>query len=251
MNIIHFSEETDANNTKPQEPSTTTTQKPTPPTTSSTTTEKPKEPEPEPEPRIEDNNVEPPPYSIPDIYKYDASSPKYETQPTTTPEPPTTPAPTTPEPPTTVPKQPETIPTEEPRQPEVTFNRPTPPEYIPEAELPKPTEEPRREPEPTYPTRVEEPTNESLPPIEPETTYRPTEEPRGSPPYQVVVSVGKETATIPAEKNDDGSVVIDTERLPKNQWTKVHVPKSCPFGFEPDEYGACFGKHFPNFKFKF
>ncbi|KAH9643953.1 hypothetical protein HF086_016503 [Spodoptera exigua] len=226
-------EETDANNTKPQEPSTTTTQtpKPVPPPTSSTTTEKPVEPE----PRIEDNNVEPPPYNIPDVYKNEASSPKYETQPTTIPAPSTTP-----EPPTTVPQQPETEPTEEPRQPEVTFNRPTPPEYIPEAELPKPTEEPRRQPEPTYPPRVEEPTNESLPPVEPETTYRPTEESRISPPYQVVVSVGKETATLPAEKNDDGSYVIDTQQVPKNQWTKVNVPNSCAPGFEPDEYGACF-----------
>ncbi|CAH1643971.1 unnamed protein product [Spodoptera littoralis] len=225
-------EETDTNNTKPQEPSTTTTQtpKPEPPTTSSTTTEKP---------RMEDNNVERPPYSIPDVYKNEPSSPKYETKPTT-PEPPltTTEPPTTPEPPTTV-QPPETIPTDEPRQPEVTFNRPTPPEYIPEADLPKSTEEPRREPEPTYPPRVEEPTNESVP-VERETTYRPTEEPRHTPPYQVVVSVGKETATLPAEKKDDGSVVIDTQLLPKNEWTKVNVPKNCAFGFEPDEYGACF-----------
>lgn len=247
-NLLIFSEETETNQTAPadnktKEPSTTTTStpKPPPPTTSSTTTERPQEPE----PRIEDNNVEPPPTynNIPDVYKNEAndpySKPKYE--PTTTAEPE---------------EQTHLIPTEQqeyitvtephytPKQPEVIYNHPTPPTYIPEDELPK---QPEPQPEPTYSPNREEQTNESIPPEvepqQPETTFRPTEEPKPEPPYLVNVNVGDvgRTATIAGDRKEDGSVVIDTQLLPKNTWTNVK-PKDCPIGFEADEYGSCFGK---------
>lgn len=251
-------EETEANHTAPavsppKEPSTTTTSttstlKPEPPTTSSTTTEQPKPTE--PEPRIEDNNVEPPTYNI--VYPnteenvFPKESDIYITKPKFEPRP-TSPQPTPSEqPPLTTPTE---LPSPTP-QPEVTFNRPTPPEYIPEAELPKQPVD--LLPGPTYPPRPEEPTNESIPPEEepnqPETTLipqpLPTEQPKPTPPiYQVNVNVGRETATVAGERKDDGSVVVDTQELPKNEWTKINIkPKDCPFGFEADEYGACFGK---------
>lgn len=214
------------------------------PTTPSTTSEKPREPE----PRIEDNNVEPPPTynNIPNVYNNEGNDPynvpKYE-------------------PPTTKETEEQThlIPTEHqeyitvtepvytPKQPEVTFNQPTPPAYIPERELPK---QPEEQPQPNEP-KQEEQTNESIP-TEDETqttTYRPTEQPRPVPPYQVNVNVGDEerSATVAGERKQDGSVVVDTQQLPKNTWTKVVKPKECPFGFEPEEYGDCFGKIFFDF----
>ncbi|XP_026730463.1 fibrillin-1 [Trichoplusia ni] len=245
-------EEVEGNTTvaaPPKKPSTTTTLTPKPetPTTSSTTTEQPKQPEPQPE----DNNVEPPttvkinkeekeniPKNQPDVTY---SNPRFQPRPTES-------SPTDPQPsPTNEPEQPEivTLPTEpQPRQPEVTYN-PKPPEYIPEAELPKQPEEEPRQPEPTYPPPTE-PTNESIQPErQPETTYssEPTssERPSPTPPYQVNVDVGRETATVEGEKKPDGSVVVDTNSLPKNQWTKINTrPSDCPLGFEADEYGSCF-----------
>lgn len=252
--IILFREEVEGNTTvaaPPKKPSTTTTLTPKPetPTTSSTTTEQPTQPEPQPE----DNNVEPPttvkinkeekeniPKNQPDVTY---TNPRFQPRPTES-------SPTDPQPsPTNEPEQPEivTLPTEpQPRQPEVTYN-PKPPEYIPEAELPKQPEEEPRQPEPTYPPPTE-PTNESIQPErQPETTYssEPTssERPRPTPPYQVNVDVGRETATVEGEKKPDGSVVVDTNSLPKNQWTKINTrPSDCPLGFEADEYGSCFGK---------
>lgn len=225
--------------THPKEPSTTTTStpKPTPqPTTARTTTEKPKEPE----PRIEDNNVEPPPSynNIPNVYKNEGNDlynkPKYEPPTTTETEEQTHLIPTENQEYITV-----TEPVYTPKQPEVTFNQPTPPTYIPERELPK---QPEEQPQPNTP-KQEEQTNESIPPEDEtqETTYRPTEQPRPVPTHQVNVNVGNEgkPATFAGEKKEGGSVV-DTQLLPKNQWTKPVKPKECPFGFEPEEYGDCF-----------
>ena len=212
-------EETEANKTAPaasppKEPSTTTTstQKPDPPPTVRTTTEQPREPEPrEPEPRIEDNNVEPPPYNT--IPNDPYARPTYEQPTTAEPEEQTHLIPTEDQQYITV-----TEPNYTPKQPEVTFNRPTPPSYIPEAELPRLPEE---QPAATNPPKQEEQTNETTPPEEqqPETTYRPREQP--IPFYQVNVNV------------DDESRTTTERRL-----------KECPFGYEPDEYGACFGKFY-------
>lgn len=62
-------------------------------------------------------------------------------------------------------------------------------------------------------------------------------------PRIVTLVPGKETATVDGRKTEDGSVVVDTNKLPKNEWTVIKErPSNCQFGFEMDEYGACFGK---------
>ncbi|XP_049881448.1 fibulin-2-like isoform X2 [Pectinophora gossypiella] len=79
-------------------------------------------------------------------------------------------------------------------------------------------------------------TNESLQP-----DSRQPEQPSPTPPQVVFVDVGKETATVRGEKKEDGSVVVDTKNLPKNEWTKVNEkPTNCQVGFEMDDYGACY-----------
>lgn len=68
-------------------------------------------------------------------------------------------------------------------------------------------------------------------------------EPSPTPPQVVLVDVGKETATIDGKKMDDGSVVVDTHDIPKNEWTKLNGKPSvsCPPGFEADNNGVCLG----------
>lgn len=62
-------------------------------------------------------------------------------------------------------------------------------------------------------------------------------------PKLVVLKVGEETATVRGHKIDDGSVLVDTKKIPKNEWTKIkEKPTVCQSGFEMDSYGACFGK---------
>ncbi|KAL4712538.1 hypothetical protein ACJJTC_007554 [Scirpophaga incertulas] len=96
-------------------------------------------------------------------------------------------------------------------------------------DLPKPTESVRIEPNEDQVS---------------ETTYRPSlpSTPPGiNSPSLVYVNVGKETATVRAEKDSDGSLIINTEELPKNEWTKINEkPTDCQIGFEVDEYGACY-----------
>ncbi|XP_013168797.1 PREDICTED: fibrillin-1-like [Papilio xuthus] len=60
-------------------------------------------------------------------------------------------------------------------------------------------------------------------------------------PQVVFVEVGKETATVRGEQTPDGSVIVDTNEVPTNEWTKINAkPIDCQFGFERDEYGACY-----------
>lgn len=79
-------------------------------------------------------------------------------------------------------------------------------------------------------------------PKTPETTNSPIpEEP--TPPIVITVSVTEETATVKGHKNYDGSVVVDTNKVPKDKWTVINQkPTDCQAGFEMDDYGACFGK---------
>lgn len=71
-----------------------------------------------------------------------------------------------------------------------------------------------------------------------------TPEPPTRPSTRVVfVDVGKETATVKGEKAPDGSVFVDTNDVPSNEWTKIsQKPADCQIGFQMDEYGACFGR---------
>ncbi|KPJ12576.1 Fibulin-2 [Papilio machaon] len=63
-------------------------------------------------------------------------------------------------------------------------------------------------------------------------------------PQVVYVEVGKDTATVRGEQTPDGSVVVDTNEVPTNEWTKINAkPIDCQFGFERDAYGACYGKN--------
>ncbi|XP_075987081.1 uncharacterized protein LOC142983835 isoform X2 [Anticarsia gemmatalis] len=135
-------------------------------------------------------------------------------------------------------QQTETIPTE--RLPSPVPATPPPrvdiPPEIPEEELPR---------EPESRLLIPETNNETIPPeteSRPETTYTPIPSTTGqSSPTFVNVNAGKETATVAGTVKEDGSVVINTADVPKNNWAKVNVkPLECPYGYEPDEYGACF-----------
>ncbi|XP_037876845.1 fibrillin-1 [Bombyx mori] len=85
--------------------------------------------------------------------------------------------------------------------------------------------------------------------IDKDTTYEKTSEKypysteSGKPiyPHTIFVDVSKDAPTVEGKRTSDGSVVIDANSIPENEWTKVSVkPISCPHGYEPDEYGACF-----------
>lgn len=79
--------------------------------------------------------------------------------------------------------------------------------------------------------------------LQPENHHFDKSEPSPTPPQVVFVDVGKETATIDGKKMDDGSVVVDTQDVPKNEWTKIQGKPSvsCPPGFEADDNGVCLG----------
>jgi hypothetical protein len=215
-----------------------------PQTTSPRTTERP-EPSEEPPRRIEPeddriNEIIPEPTEpvyIPQTPVIESRRPEFE-EPVFSP--PTTLEPARTEPP----YKPEVS-----RLPEIIFNQPEPePTYIPQ---PAETDRPYYyEPRSTMPTQHELPSNESIPPesgenLQPETTHSPmtsSEPPIVAPPYAVYVEVGKETATVKAEKENDGSLTINTEDIPKNEWTKVlEKPTDCQIGFELDDFGACYG----------
>lgn len=69
-----------------------------------------------------------------------------------------------------------------------------------------------------------------------------------TPPSVVYVSVRRETATVKGEKKQDGSVVVNTKDLPKNEWTKINEkPTNCLAGFKMDDYGICYGKFFTKY----
>ncbi|XP_050685596.1 fibulin-2-like [Leptidea sinapis] len=72
-----------------------------------------------------------------------------------------------------------------------------------------------------------------------ETTYSPITELTS--PKMVYVKEGQNTVAVEAQKHEDGSVVLDTEDIPKNRWTKINERPSnnCPPGFELDNYGVC------------
>ncbi|KAM3959907.1 LOW QUALITY PROTEIN: uncharacterized protein ACR2FA_006049 [Aphomia sociella] len=229
--------DTDVKNETDQSPVTTTTEPPIPqslPTPKPTDATPPSEqPKPEPE-NVDDgtNEIIPPPEPQPTqptepIY----NEPKIERQPEVF-EPSSTetisyyePKPREPEPPSWPEPKPtilsEPLPTEptipilpyQPRQPETSINESVQPETTLQPET----------------TR------------QPETTYSPSTEPTIPSPRIVNVIVGKETATVDGERTGDGAVFVDTNNVPKNEWTKINEkPAKCQIGFEMDEYGACF-----------
>ncbi|CAH0731669.1 unnamed protein product, partial [Brenthis ino] len=60
-------------------------------------------------------------------------------------------------------------------------------------------------------------------------------------PKLVILNAGEETATVKGKKLDDGSVVVDTKEMPKNEWTIINEkPTECQPGFEIDSFGFCF-----------
>lgn len=194
--------------------------------------EVPRQPEPSNEPR------EPDQPRIPEIYPN--QHPDQPRQPWETREQPGQPE--------THPEEPK--PWETPEQPRQTERYPEPQQHW---DTPKPTKSqkpskesgiswfpwqtPDKEPEPE--TNVIDSNHEEIP----ETTYK-SSEPSPTPPQIVNVRVGEETATVQGEKDEDGSVVVDTGDLPKNEWTKVNEkPSNCQPGFEVDEYGACYGMY--------
>lgn len=166
-----------------------------------------------------------------------------------------------------MPRHPEEVRPLQPIQPEIP--RPIRPETPKEQNKSKPIEPniPRRPQDfkpITRPTQPEEPMYKPQPPearpIEPIPTDRhllqpenhnldssneglDESEPSPTPPQVVLVDVGKETATIDGRKMDDGSVVVDTHDVPKNEWTKINGKPSisCPPGFEADHNGVCLG----------
>lgn len=112
----------------------------------------------------------------------------------------------------------------------------------------KPIIRPSQPEQPKY-----EPQQPEVRPIEPKPTdphisqpdhHIEKSEPPPTPPQVVFVDAGKETATIDGKKMDDGSVVVDTHDLPKNEWTRIKGKPSysCPPGFEADHNGVCLGK---------
>ncbi|CAB3255053.1 unnamed protein product [Arctia plantaginis] len=115
----------------------------------------------------------------------------------------------------------------QPKEPEyhITKTEPQPirpvekiPPEIPEEELPK---EPDQQPPPRY---KPEPNNESIP-LEIETT--------------------PEISYLSPEIPNSTEKLVPSPTTPENAgnnfWNTVTVkPESCPFGFEPDEYGSCF-----------
>ncbi|RVE48740.1 hypothetical protein evm_006634 [Chilo suppressalis] len=136
---------------------------------------------------------------------------------------------------------------EEPQDPIIDFGKPDEPSFTPNP--PQPENRDFYDTRPTETSPYEPPSiNESLPDsneqIQPETTNSPissTLPPIAIQPSLVYVEVGKETATVKVQKEDDGSVVINTKDVPKNEWTKVNEkPTNCQIGFELDEYGACY-----------
>ncbi|XP_013200140.1 fibrillin-1 [Amyelois transitella] len=217
-----------ASSPKPDEvkPTSSTSETPTPPpqTTSSTkisepapTPEQPKLVILEREPESPDDRTN---EIIPPQPKDENTSPNYEQKQETTPT--------------------QTI-VQEPERPETT-TQPTP-EERPNQFDPNKNEEPDQ-------TRPNEPYPSPPNPIEPspnngprtETGSQPTEtENRSTTPKIVDVRVGEKTAEVDGTVTKDGAVVVDTNNVPKNEWTKINEkPITCQYGFELNDFGACF-----------
>lgn len=126
-----------------------------------------------------------------------------------------------------IPREPENVkPIIRPMQPEQPKYEPQHPEYEP-----KQPEARAIEPKPT---------DEYI--LQPDNNHVEKSEPSPTPPQVVFIDVGKETATIDGKKMDDGSVVVDTHDVPKNEWTTIKEKPSvrCPPGFEAND-GVCLG----------
>ncbi|XP_047519049.1 fibrillin-1 isoform X2 [Pieris napi] len=77
--------------------------------------------------------------------------------------------------------------------------------------------------------------------LEPRPDIEKLPETEATSPKVVDVVVGQETAIVKGDKKDDGSVVVNTQDIPKNEWTKIHEkPSNCQPGFESDGNGACY-----------
>nr|XP_049705721.1 fibulin-2 [Helicoverpa armigera] len=238
---------TSTGDNQPKEPTTTTTETPIPqpqsPPTSSTTE------------RTKNNEVEPPFISkhVPDLYKNETVEPTTtpvperpsepqplpsQPLPTETEPPPTVtqPPPTVPQPPPTVPQPPPTVPHPPPTIQQQPQYPPTSTEQIPTYPVPRPT--------PSYQLPPYDIPESELPKIPTEKSWPKvytTDTPKPTPPHQVNVKIENETGVVEGKRNKDGSVVIDTKYISKNEWTKVDKkPTECPNGFEADEYGSCF-----------
>ncbi|XP_053618965.1 fibrillin-1-like [Plodia interpunctella] len=91
------------------------------------------------------------------------------------------------------------------------------------------------EPYPPPPTVNEPSQNEP----KTETNFQPTES--EVKPTIVDVKVGEKTAVVDGTVTQDGSVIVDTGDVPKNEWTKINEkPVTCQYGFELNDFGACF-----------
>ncbi|KAG6446615.1 hypothetical protein O3G_MSEX004554 [Manduca sexta] len=259
----------------PTTTTTTTTTKPTePPTTQKSTTEVSTELTPAQTPDDRINNVVPVHFDKekPDITYVDTKPPERPTtyQPeteTTEKREPETPAlienEIQPEIPYVDPKQPEFHPIPEstserediegpkydyaPEDPVTPFAQPKPEERsespIPIPETP-PTKVPPRFDYGKAPPKEPEISNTIDPiplPESPETTYRTPEGTSPQYPHTVLLNPGKEEAVVPGVKKEDGSVVIDTNNVPIDKWTKIDTRPAveCPPGFEKDN-DACF-----------
>lgn len=64
-------------------------------------------------------------------------------------------------------------------------------------------------------------------------------------PHLVLLTPPEETAIFEAVRGEDGSLIVNTKDVPKNEWTNIaNQPqeRSCPSGFEPSRLGQCVGK---------
>ncbi|XP_061724560.1 fibrillin-1-like isoform X1 [Cydia pomonella] len=123
---------------------------------------------------------------------------------------------------------------QEPEKPQPKEERPQ------EPEKPQPKEERPQEPETLKP---EERPSEPRPDLVEPPVYLPPEVriPATSPKIVFVNKKDEETATVAAERRQDGSVFVDTQNLPEGEWTKINAkPIQCQIGFELDSFGACF-----------
>lgn len=109
----------------------------------------------------------------------------------------------------------------------------------PSIDEPKPKEPIEPKYEPTEPNKVAKSKEDELPSVVTNTPEVSTS------PKLVVLKVGEETATVRGQTIEDGAILVDTKKIPKNEWTKINEkPTICQSGFEMDSYGACFGKIF-------
>ncbi|XP_059051450.1 fibrillin-1-like [Achroia grisella] len=242
---VDSDEEVDEDNeTKPQSPDNKIENKIDTPVT--TTTEVPISQSPPPKPS-EEPTVEEPTYKIEEKDDRTNEIIPPQVQPTNPPEVSYS------EPPQSSERQPKVV--EVPPTDTISYYEPNTREQEQSRQEPKPVEPvPSLEPEPSIPIqpyRPQEPEpdiNESVQPNtsrQPETTYSPSTESSstlGSPRIvDVDVVIGKDTASVDGEKTQDGAIFVDTNNVPKNEWTIINEkPASCQSGFEMDEYGACF-----------